>query len=155
MATNRPQIDHDCDINGPTQPNNPGNTSVGKTGPPGPPGKDGKDGKDGQVTEEHISSIVSAIMVQIQDDDRFRGPKGDPGPPGSSSNVDIDAIVKQVRDQLRFDVVHPNLYGSEPERVTVDFAQGKPTLYLPDSAVKIKELDDRVRQLESEVKNGR
>ena len=154
VATNRPLIDRDCSLTKAGPRGEKGDTgATGARGPQGPPGKDGADGKS--ITPEEVAAII--VQVLEADPDRFRGPKGDQGPAGSAANVDLDAIAKQVRAGLQLDVVYPNLDGTSEQQATIDFSKGRPTLYLPDTTVTIRNLDARLRLLEQESKdeNGR
>ena len=77
-------------------------------------------------------------MVQIKEDESFRGPKGPKGPPGPTGKVDIDAIIKQVKSDLKFHVRFPNMHNGQAQEVTVDFSKGTPTLVLPDAMYQLE-----------------
>lgn len=93
----RPAIDPNCDtewksVAGPAGP--PG--ADGKPGPPGPAGP------PGEVTDEHITEIVTRVIESLKNEPGLRGadgapgPAGPPGPAGSDATVDVDDLVRRV-----------------------------------------------------------
>lgn len=83
----------------------------GEKGEQGERGPAGPAGPPGEITEEHISGLVSAISTQIKNDPSMRGPRGPQGPPGEPGQITDDQlrlIVSEVLAKLpsrRFVVV--------------------------------------------------
>lgn len=87
-------------------------------GPKGDKGDPGKDGKDGEVTEQHLSSIVAAVVANLKADPSMRGPKGDagpmgqmgpPGPTGPPGQSVTPEQLASLKAELLAEIQHPNI----------------------------------------------
>lgn len=124
-------------------------------GPIGPPGPAGKDGKDGTVTDEHLQSIITAVVTNLKNDPSMRGPvgpKGDMGQVGPtgptgrdgkdgkdgrdgvSPEIDYDELARLVAERLP--PVSLALIGEQGEELDRDTVRLGGTLRLQLAPIK-------------------
>lgn len=75
----------------------------GKDGAPGAkgePGPKGDKGDPGQVTDEHLQTVIAAVVANVKADPAMKGEQGPRGKRGKASDLDMDALAVAVAAKL-------------------------------------------------------
>jgi len=91
---------------------------AGPKGDKGDKGDDGKDGLAGEVTEDHLQSIITAVVTNLKNDPAMRGPQGPTGqagptgptgPPGRDGEGITPAQLAALKAELLAEMKHPDI----------------------------------------------